>query len=165
MATDYTTLQVLSALRLPILRRRLRVILALIAPGPCKLALFLINRPLFWLRVFINHLVTAAHTRAHTRQPTTVLLARVLPVMPELSARLSLSRVSRAGVHITGGSPAEGRGCGRLGGFFAVVTLDGGVVGLAWHFGCSVGFKGAVGGGGAGGKGFGAELWSGIVAD
>ena len=46
-----------------------------------------------------------------------------------------------------------------------MVTLDGGVVGLAWHLRCSVGFEGAVGGGGAGGKGFGAEFWSGIVAD
>lgn len=117
-------LQALSTLRLPILRRWLRVFLPLISPRPCKLPLFLLDGPLFWLRVLIDHLVAAPHARPHARQPASMLLVRVLSVVPQLIARLSLSGMTHARVHITGGSSAEGRGCGRLGGFFAVITLD-----------------------------------------
>lgn len=86
-----------------------------------------------------------------------MLLTRVLPIMSELRARLSLTRVTQAGVHISGGGAAEGGGSGRFGGFFAVGSLDGWVVRLAGHFGYGVGCEGAVGGGGAGREGFGVE--------
>ena len=46
-----------------------------------------------------------------------------------------------------------------------MITLDGGIVGLAWHLGGGVGLEGAVGGGRAWREGFGAECWSGVVAD
>lgn len=164
-ATDSTTLQVVRALRLPVLRRGLGVIFPLIAPSPCKPPLFLIHRPLLRLRVLIHHLVAAPYARSHTREPTPLLRARMFPLVSELRARLPLPRVSQAGVHVTRGGTAEGGGRGRLGRFFAVVALDGGVVGLARHFGRGVGGEGAVGRGGAGGQGFGAEGWGGVVAD
>lgn len=94
-----------------------------------------------------------------------MLLARMLPIMPELRARLSLTRVSQTRVHIAGSCTAEGGRSGRLGGFFAVVTLDGRVICLAGHFGCGVRFEGAVGGGGAGREGFGVEFGGGVVAN
>ena len=68
-------------------------------------------------------------------------------------------------MHITRGSSAEGGGCGRLGGFFAVITLDRGVVGLAGYHGCRIGFEGAVGWGRAWREGFGMEFGDGIVSD
>ena len=46
-----------------------------------------------------------------------------------------------------------------------MVTLDGGVVGLAGHLGRGVGFEGAVGRGGTWRERFGTECWSGVVAD
>ena len=45
-----------------------------------------------------------------------------------------------------------------------MITLDRGVVGLAWHFGGNIGFEGAVAGGRARRKGFGAEGWNGVVS-
>lgn len=86
-----------------------------------------------------------------------MLLARVRPVVSQLVACLPLAGVTEARVDIAGRGTAESVGRGGLGGFLAVVTLDGGVVGLARHFRDGVGGEGAVGGGGAGGKGFGAE--------
>lgn len=164
-AAENAALQVLSALRLPVLRRWLWVIFPLITPRPCKLTLFLVDCPLFRLRVRVDHLVAAAHTRAHACQPTSMLLACVCSIMPQLVARLSLSRVSQARVYITGGSSAEGRGRGRLGRFFPMVTLHQRIIGLAWHFGRGVGGEGAVGGRRARREGFGAEFWSGVVTD
>ena len=46
-----------------------------------------------------------------------------------------------------------------------MVALDGGVVGLAGDFGCSVGGEGAVGWGGARREGLGVEFWGGVVSD
>lgn len=46
-----------------------------------------------------------------------------------------------------------------------MVTLDGGVVGLAGYLGNRVGFEGAVGRGRTWREGFGMEFWSGVVAD
>lgn len=107
-AAEDTALQVLSTLRYPVLRRRLRVILPFITPRPCKLALFLIDPPLFRLRVRVDHLVAATHTGSHACQTTSMLLARVCSIVSQLIARLSLSRVSQTRVHIAGCSSAEG---------------------------------------------------------
>ena len=85
--------------------------------------------------------------------------------MLQLIARLSLSRVSEAGVHVARGSSAEGGGCGRLGGFFTVITLDGGVVGLAGYLGYGIGFESAVSWCRAWRKGFGVEFGGGVVSD
>lgn len=85
-------------------------------------------------------------------------------IMSQLVARLTLARMTHAGVYIARGGAAESVGGGGLGRFFAVGALGEVVVGLAGNFGGAIGGEGAILGRGARGKGFGVEFRDGVIA-
>ena len=101
-------LQGVSTLRYPILGRWLRIIIPLIASGPCQFPFLLLQCPLLGLCVGIDHLVAAPDGGSHAGQSTSMLLARVRTIMSQLTTGLPLSRVPEACMDIARGGSAEG---------------------------------------------------------
>ena len=91
-------------------------------------------------------------------------LRRMLPLIPQLSARLPGPRVAETCVDVCRGGAADCALRGRFDAFFAVAAEHVSVVGLAGSFVDGVRLECVGGGGGAGWEGFGAEFGDGVVA-
>lgn len=88
------------SLHTPSLYLPIRLRLPFGTPLPRMIPFFLIDRPLTRLCARINHLIPTRHGRPNTRQPST-MSTRVIPLMSQFPAGLSLARTSEAGMHVT----------------------------------------------------------------